>query len=203
MHRRQGKKILSHLTSDEGNRVLAEVLKRHPDLTDEAIAVAKEMIDDVSVEAVAEDVVDLVTSIGLEDLDSRAGKHSWGYVQPGEAAWELLEESIEGVRDDMRRWLQAGMGRPAERICQGIVLGLYRVRSTNSDGALGWAPDFPAESAAYAISTLVELYPPSRRLAVGRRLISAVEPSVEEWVEMLHRVVDPVASSKRGRKKPR
>lgn len=58
----------------------------------------------------------------------------------------------------MKRRFDAGTEHAAEQICQGIIIGLYGVRdATNSDGALGWAPDFPAEAAAFATSTLIEM----------------------------------------------
>ena len=136
----KGKDCLRHLGSAERARVLMELLGRHPDLSEEANAIAQNLIDDVSVEAVAEEVADLVTGIGYEEIGSRAGRRSWGYVEPTEAAWELLEESIENVRADMKRRFDASTEHAAEKICQGIIIGLYGVRNGNSDGALGWGP---------------------------------------------------------------
>ena len=45
----------------------------------------------------------------------------------------------------------------AQTVCAGIVAGLYACRKTNSDGALGWAPDFPAEHAGFIVQEFVEL----------------------------------------------
>jgi len=77
---------------------LDELLQHHPGLREEANTIAENLIADVSVEVVAEEVADLVTSIGNEELGKRAGNQSWGYVEPSQAAWDLLEESIEDVR---------------------------------------------------------------------------------------------------------
>lgn len=137
MQRKKAKDALDHLGAGECAQVLSELLKRHRGLREEANEIAESLIDDVSVEAVAEDVSDLVGSIGIEELGSRAGKQSWGYVEPSEAAWELLEESIEETRDDMKRRFEAGTKPAAEKICQGIVLGLREVDGSDSDGALG------------------------------------------------------------------
>ena len=88
-----------------------------------------------------------------------------------------------------------------EKICQGIILGLHRVEDTNHDGILGWAPDFPAEGAAYGMSTLLALYPQYQRRTAGNRIVEAVEEHAEDWVEMLCRVVYRAASAKpRGRR---
>jgi len=118
-------------------------------------------------------------------------------VEPGEAAWELLEEAIEGIQKDMRRRMQAGMELAAEKICQGIIIGLHSVTKSKNDGALGWAPDFPAEAAAQSLSNLIELYTQNRRKAAAKRIIAGVGQQVEEWGEMLHRAAGRVRPSKR------
>ncbi len=119
MPRKKAKDALVHLGAGECAQVLRELLKRHRDLRGEANEIAESLIDDITVDAVAEDVAQFVGSIGIEDLSGRAGKQSWGYVEPSEAAWELLEESIEDFRADMKRRFEAGMKPAAEKICQG------------------------------------------------------------------------------------
>lgn len=200
MPRKKAKDTLDYLGAGECAQVLRELLKRHRDLRGEANEIAESLIDDVSVEVLAEDIAYLVGSIGIEELGSRAGKQSWGYVEPSEAAWELLEESIEEIRADMKRRFEAGTKPAAEKICQGIVLGLHEVDGSNSDGALGWAPDFPAEAAAWSLSLLLEQYPQRWRQAAGNRVIKAVEEQAGEWVEMLERVVRESAKKKRERR---
>jgi hypothetical protein len=89
----------------------------------------------------------------------------------------------------------------AEKICQGIVLGLHEADGTNSDGALGWAPDFPAEAAAASLSILLDLYPQLQRETAGKRIIRGVEEHAEGWGEMLDRVVtETVPKKRRGRR---
>lgn len=44
-----------------------------------------------------------VTRLDIDDLQGRAGKHSWGYVEPAQAAQDLLEEAVAGHLDDMKR----------------------------------------------------------------------------------------------------
>jgi len=38
---------------------------------------------------------DEIRALDYEDLNARAGSHKWGYVEPSEAAWEILEETVE------------------------------------------------------------------------------------------------------------
>jgi mannose/cellobiose epimerase-like protein (N-acyl-D-glucosamine 2-epimerase family) len=203
MPRKKAKDTLDHLRPGECAQLLRELLRRHRDLRREAKEIAASLVEDVSVDAVAAEVTSLVGSIGLEELGGRAGKHSWGYVEPSEAAWELLEESIEDVRADVKRRFEIGMKPAAEKICQGIVLGLHVADGTNSDGALEWTPDLPAEAAAWSLSILLELYPSGQRRAAGERIIRGVEEHVEDWVEMLQRVVGEAATKKRRKRRQR
>jgi len=202
MPQRKATDILAHLGIGERAQVLSELLKRHPGLRAEANSIAENLIDDVSVEAVADEVADIVMNIGLEEIGSRAGKHSLGYVEPSQAAWDLLEDSIEDIRADMKRRFEAGMKPAAEKVCQGILLGLHRGDSEKQedDGALGWTPDFPAEAAAWSLSLLLELYPQRQRRASGSRIVQAIGEHADDWIEMLGQVVDQAASARqRGR----
>ena len=194
MGRPTKKDVLSSLRSQEASAVLLELLQRHPELHGEAEAIAGKVIEDVSVEEIAEDVNNRVLGVGADELKGRAGGHSWGYVEPTEAAWELLEESIEDVVEDMTRRMKAGSEAAAEKTCIGLVIGLFTLRHTQNDGAMGWAPDFPAEAAGQAISGYIELFPKNRKCGAGQRILEKLKPDVEEWREMLERVVQESAS---------
>lgn len=118
----------------------------------EAQQMAESLLKDVDCEWVAEDVEDAVRDVGMDELGSRAGSQSWGYVEPGEAAWEILQERISPFIEDMKRQLDLGLDAEALEMCKGIVLGLYRVRNAQDDHVLQWAPEFPAETAGEAVA---------------------------------------------------
>ncbi len=81
MSRKNTEGILTHLTAAERGEVLLSLFARHPELKEEANAIANAVIDDVSIHDVAEDVEYRVTSIDMDKMDGRAGAHSWGYGQ--------------------------------------------------------------------------------------------------------------------------
>jgi hypothetical protein len=203
MAHRKEKDILSYLDPQQLAEVLHQILIRHRDLREEANSIASDLLNDISVEAVSKEVTDMILGVGLEVLGKRAGKQPWGYVEPGEAAWEVLEESIEGIQKEMEKRMQAGLERSAEKLCQGIVIGLYNAKETKCDGTLAWAPDFPVEAASRSVSKLLELYPPNRRGTAAKRIIAGVDKQAEEWVDMLHRTVERAISSKRSTGKPK
>ena len=100
---KQAADILERLASEEAVAVLHLLLGKHPELRPEVEGMAKNVISSKSIEVIAADVFNAVTGIDLEALNGRAGKHSWGYVEPSEAAWELLEEALDDWVDDMKR----------------------------------------------------------------------------------------------------
>jgi hypothetical protein len=192
------KKVLDRLTADELASVLRRLLERHPDLDAEAFAIATEIVSSPSVDEIAEQIFEAVTSLGIEAFHGRTGKRPWGYIEPGEAAWTLLEESVHGVLADMKRRLDMGLEPAAEAICCGIVVGLHEAEGAKSDGPLGWAPDFPAEEACYAVVELVRSCPPGSRVAVHDRLIKTLADLVPDWRDMLSRAAREALKSNRA-----
>jgi hypothetical protein len=140
--------VLDKLDSAEAASVLRKLLDRHSELRSEAEAIARDMLTGISPFSVADDVEEALLQFDYDDLNGRAGGHSWGYVGPDEAAGELLEEAVEPFISDMKRYLEMELEDQARQFCQGILLGLYRVRDGSENDILGWAPDFPGEAAA-------------------------------------------------------
>src|SRR5205814_9626691 len=132
----QAADILEQLASEEAVAVLYLLLDKHPELRPEVEGMAKNVISSKSIEAIAADVFNAVTGVDLEALNGRAGKHSWGYVEPSEAAWELLEEALDDWVEDMKRKVEADLLTAAQGVCVGIIAGLYNARNVASDGVL-------------------------------------------------------------------
>ena len=139
--------LLARLDNAEAASVLKKLLARHRELRPEAETIPSGLLTAVSPSSVADDVEIALLQYDYDDLNGRAGSHSWGYVEPTEAAWELLEEAVEPFVGEMKGYLEMGLEEHAVQFCQGVVLGLYRVRDGHDNDILGWAEDFPAEAA--------------------------------------------------------
>lgn len=182
---------LDNLKPEEAVAVLRVLLERHPDLAKEVEDLAGSVIGDVSIEDVADEVEDAVRALDLEDLNSRAGSTAYGYVEPSEAAWELVEEAVTPFLDDIKRRVESGRYDAALSNSVGIVLGLYRLRDNNKDDFLGWAPDSPHEMAGEAVVTLRKALGAAKTTG-GTPQPSATLPAVfrenaPEWADMLER----------------
>ena len=150
-HCRKKTVVLDELRPSEAALVLERLIAAHQELRAEAEEIARSVLGAVS-DSIAGEVQDAIRQLDLDDLNGRAGRHSWGYTEPTEAAWELLEEAVEPFVEDMKRHLGLGLEDEALEICQGVVLGLYELRNETGDEFLGWAPDFAAEAAGNIVA---------------------------------------------------
>lgn len=181
---------LDQLRDPEVRAVLHTILERHPNLTDEAQALARSLLKNVSSGDVAVAVEDAVLKLTLEDLD-RYPSSRYEYVESGEAAWGVLEMEVQPYLDDIARRAKAGQLDAALATCVGVVLGLYRVRDGKRGELLEYAPDFPGEMAGEAVIVLRKtLNTPKGR--VHPRLTAATFPpalrdAAPEWAGDLER----------------
>jgi hypothetical protein len=150
------KDVLDRLQPQEAAGVLRALLGRHPELRDEAREMAASAVTQVDPESLAEDVEQALACVSEEDFQGRAGRHSWGYVSPGETAYELLDEALEPFLGDMKRLVELGLEEAAIATCLGIVLGLHSLQQVKPNTVLEWVPDFPIEMACQAVSLLIQ-----------------------------------------------
>src|SRR2546429_4362569 len=111
--------VLNRLAPGEVASVLRILLDRHPNLTREAQEIAAELVSSVPVGDIADDVCARVTRLDMDDLHGRAGKRSGGYVEPAQAAQDLLEEAVAGHLDDMKRRMDLGLYEIGRASCRG------------------------------------------------------------------------------------
>jgi hypothetical protein len=71
----------------------------------------------------------------------------------------------------------------------GIVLGLYRCRGRGPDLLLGWAEDFPEETAGEAVATLAR--ESTARHRRSWRLPEALLDQVLDWADRIGRASRP------------
>lgn len=175
--------VIAALTGAEAREVLRALLRAHPDLGPEARAIATQRLERVDVVEVAEAVVEAVQALGFDELNGRAGRQAYGYVEPEEAAWDLLEEALAPFTDEIERLLHPGLEEAARAQVEGVLLGLRDVRNEQLGDILEYAPDFPAEAAETALRTW--MYAPG-----GPRRFDEdfLYEELEEWADLVARV---------------
>lgn len=125
--------LLDTLNADEAATVLRRLLDAHPELRKEAEEISRSLVSEISFQGRAEDVGFAIGALSTEEHYGRSGKQSWGYVEPADAAWEMIEEAVEPFLDDIKRYAKLGMDAEALEACKGVVLGLYQAREGNPE----------------------------------------------------------------------
>jgi hypothetical protein len=146
--------VLSRLHGDEAIAVLMALIGRHPELRAECEILAKALISEIDPERLAEQLGKRILALDVSDCAGRAGRQPWGYVQPEEAAAEILEELLDPYLEDLRRRIELALESAARSTCLGIVLGLYRARDAEPSALVAHVPDFCEEQAAYVVEIL-------------------------------------------------
>lgn len=187
-----GRRTLERLKPEEAAGVLRHLLEVHPELASEAEGMARSLLHQVDYEDIAAEVEDEIRALDYEVLNARAGRHEWGYVEPSEAAEEILEETVQPYREDMKRHLELGLEAEALEICKGLVLGCYRLSERAGGDVLGWAPDFPGEAAGYALEVWYTGTDAPKSQAARRKKRPPLPPDflnlVPKWIPLIERV---------------
>lgn len=140
--RRSVARNIDRLNDSERSAVLSILLSAHPELLVEADALAAESLVAVDPDVVAENVMSALRELDMEDLANRAGRHRGGYVEPNEAAWDLVEEAFEPFLLDLRRLAELSHVDAATAAARGLLDGLDRIGEPADGTVLAWAgPD--------------------------------------------------------------
>jgi len=142
--------FLDGLKPEEAQAVLARLLTKRPALAADAERIARSLLSEVSFAPVADKVEMAVRGVRVGALRGRAGRQEWGYVEPDQAALDLLTEAVDPFLEDMKRKLHLGLAAEALEVYKGIVLGLYRVHKKRTE-LLEYAAEFPEEHAAWVV----------------------------------------------------
>ena len=139
--------------------VLDELVAADHELKDRAERAAYVRLAQVDTDDVAKAVVAALLALDQEDLAARAGRTRYGYVEPTEAAWSLLEAAVEPWLEDVTRRAGLGLTEAARRLGLGILQALQSVDGhiRNDDLLVSWAPDFPDETAERVIALLSDV----------------------------------------------
>jgi hypothetical protein len=125
----QQRPALDSLDASEKAVVLDALLRTHAELREEAEKIAHGILVDVDLDAVADGVEWDLRSLSIDELNGRAGRQRGGYVEPTDAAWELLGKAVEPHSREVERLLTLGLVQPAVDTALGVMAGLYRCRA--------------------------------------------------------------------------
>jgi hypothetical protein len=149
---------LNALNLAEKGELLDTLLTARPELREQAEDLAGRRLVDEDRSVVADEVESALRFHDIDELNGRAGYHPGrGYVDPGEAAGEILDEALQPFLDDLARRSELGMNAAAVELAVGIVCGLYACREAGSESLLEYSPDYAVERAGDVVDRCAEL----------------------------------------------
>jgi hypothetical protein len=198
-HRRA---LLDALDGAEAKRLLATLVDAHPGLLTEVASLAEAELGAVTAEDVAEDVAFALEGLSVEDIWDRAGTQPDGsYMEPAEAAWEVVGEPVAPFLADLTRRIELGRREEATELCQGILLGLYRISQEEGEFLDGHAPDTLEEAAVSAVTAWKKGGKGRAGSGLGARELAAMcrflSDAAPEWEPFLRRTIGPTRKKKK------
>ncbi|HEY3260173.1 MAG TPA: hypothetical protein VGJ95_07870 [Pseudonocardiaceae bacterium] len=149
---------LDALTAAEKGELLDVLLAARPDLREQANALAARHLSEEHRSRVADDVEFALCHHDIDELNGRAGyRHGVGYIGPGEAAGEILDEALQPFLDDLARRAELGMTAAAMELAVGIVHGLYQCREGGAESLFEYSLDYPTERASDVVDRCAKL----------------------------------------------
>jgi hypothetical protein len=151
---------LTSLSVAERAQVLDALLRTHPDLVAEAERVASGLLGEQDREAVAAEVARQLRALNLGDLAGRSGRQ-WGggYVDPYQAAYDMLAEVLTPYLADLDRRAVIGARDAAVEIGCGVLLGLHSCRNCDDNNLVlthAGLPDSVDDLASQVLSAMAK-----------------------------------------------
>jgi hypothetical protein len=151
-------KLLESLSGSDALSILQILADRDERLAGEIYAVAGELLGEVNVAEVAASVKDELESLDVNDIFDKSGARRDGYVDPGEAAFQMFEEALAPFLLDVERYRTLGRPEEASAYCLGILKGIYGFDKDSSTQYKEWAVDAPEEYFGQVVDAWEKIY---------------------------------------------
>jgi hypothetical protein len=138
-------KYLKQLSPEEAKTVLLLLAKESRELASQIGKMAKAIISDVDDDEVADEVYWELTNIDVEALWNRSGSSRFGYVEPVEAAYEMVEEVLEPFAEQLKKYRKLDMFTEVNKMGLGLAKGILKFTKEGQTEFKEWAQDDPLD----------------------------------------------------------
>src|SRR3990172_6952385 len=143
--------IIDQLSPDQALAILKTLAASNQQLARRIAKMGMAYLSKVDAEEVAAALYDELDALEVEEVWDRSGKTRHGYVDTGEAADQMIEEGIEAYLERLKKNKKFGMSTEANKLCMGLLLGLYQFDRESQSEFKNWAIDAPGEFALSVI----------------------------------------------------
>jgi hypothetical protein len=104
------RKVIEQLAPDEALAILKALAASDEQLANRIAEMGLAYLDSVDTTAVAAGLYDDLEALAVEEVWDRSGKTRYGYVETGEAAYQMIEEVIDPYLKQLEK-IPAGPAR--------------------------------------------------------------------------------------------
>ena len=135
--------IINQLSPTDALAILRALADSDNQLAARIAEMATARLRGVAPEEIAAALYDELNGLDVEEVWYRAGRTRYGYVEPHEAAEQMIEETIAPFLEELKKYQALGMNAEANRMCMGLLLGLHRFGRESTSEFKDWASDAP------------------------------------------------------------
>ena len=128
--------IIDQLSPDDALAVLKAISREDDQLAARIVEKATLYLSNVDPAEVAAALYAELDALEVEEVWDRAGPKRHGYVDPGEAAHEMVQEVIESFLQELLKYRGLGMRAQANQMCVGLLQGVLAENLIRPIGAL-------------------------------------------------------------------
>lgn len=137
------REIIDHLSSTDALTILRTLAADDEQLARRIAELALANLSEVDPEEIAAGLYEELDALEVEEVWDRAGETRHGYVEPGEAADQMIDEVLEPYLEELKKYQELGLSLEARRQCMGLLLGLYQFEHESTSEFKDWAPGSP------------------------------------------------------------
>lgn len=171
--------IMDHLIPEQGLQILQQLAVEDKSLAKKVCDRALELLGDVDTDDLSAEVQSHLELLDVEDVWAQSGSTRDGYVDSGEAAYQMFENQIEPFNAQMKKFMELGMRDWAKRQCMGLLKGIWLFHEDSCTEFQDWAVDAPGE---YFDSILSEWWKMSRNKTELKDVLAFVKTQCPEWL---------------------
>lgn len=148
------REIIAQLSPGDALSILQSLANSDEELARRIAEMAIAQLSQVDPEEVASALYDGLNALEVEEVWDRAGETRYGYVDPSEAAFQMIDEVIEPLLEELSKYQKLGLNTQANEMCMGLLLGFYQFEHEATSEFKNWAVDAPISFA----ETVVEAW---------------------------------------------
>jgi hypothetical protein len=135
------KSIINELSETEAKNILRILAKEDKKIAARIEILAEELFADVDFFEISEDVFYDLDRLDVRDLWDNSGKTSYGYVDPYDEAYEMVESVLGEYIDEYERYIRLNKRRLAMEYMIEIISGLMEFDINGISEFRDWAED--------------------------------------------------------------